>query len=72
MIEIPILSICIPAYNRPLWFGRGLRSIVEENLACQSKIEVVITDDSDDECCWAIAEEELRGWRWRVVFTGSL
>ena len=72
MIEIPILSICIPAYNRPLWFGRGLRSIVEENLACESKIEVVITDDSDDECWWAIAEEELKGWCWRVVFTGSL
>jgi len=64
MIEVPILSICIPAYNRPLWFRRGLRSIVEENLAYQSKIEVVITDDSEDQTCRAIAEEELRGWCW--------
>jgi glycosyltransferase involved in cell wall biosynthesis len=64
MTEIPILSICIPAYNRPLWFRRGLRSIVEENLACQLKIEIVITDDSDDQTCRAIAEEELKGWPW--------
>jgi len=68
MIEVPILSICIPAYNRPLWFRRGLRSIVEENLAYQSKIEVVITDDSDDQTCRAIAEEELKGWRWSYEY----
>jgi glycosyltransferase involved in cell wall biosynthesis len=68
MTEIPILSICIPAYNRPLWFRRGLRSIVEENLACQSKVEVVITDDSEDQTCRAIAEEELKGWCWRYEY----
>jgi len=64
MIEVPILSICIPAYNRPLWFRRGLRSMIESGLACQSKIEIVITDDSDDQACQAIAEEMLKGWRW--------
>jgi glycosyltransferase involved in cell wall biosynthesis len=68
MTEIPTLSICIPAYNRPRWFRRGLRSIVEENLAYQSQVEVVITDDSDDECCRAIAEEELKGWRWSYEY----
>jgi glycosyltransferase involved in cell wall biosynthesis len=64
MVEIPVLSICIPAYNRPLWFRRGLRSLTEGGLAYQSKVEVVITDDSDDQTCRAIAEQELEGWRW--------
>ncbi len=65
MVEIPILSICIPAYNRPLWFRRGLQSITERNPPCQSKVEIVITDDSDDCSCQAIAEEILGGWRYR-------
>jgi glycosyltransferase involved in cell wall biosynthesis len=64
MVEIPVLSICIPAYNRSLWFRRGLRSLTERGLAYQSKVEVVITDDSDDQTCRAIAEQELEGWRW--------
>jgi glycosyltransferase involved in cell wall biosynthesis len=64
MTETPVLSVCIPAYNRPLWFRRCLRSLIEGGLALQSKVEVVITDDSDDQTCRAIAEEELRGWRW--------
>ena len=64
MTEIPILSICIPAYNRPLWFRRGLRSIVEKNLAYQSQVEIVITDDSDDQGCKDIVEEVLAGWGW--------
>jgi glycosyltransferase involved in cell wall biosynthesis len=64
MTKIPILSVCIPAYNRPLLFRRGLRSLTEGGLALQSKVEVVITDDSEDQTCRAIAEEELGGWRW--------
>ncbi|MEB3311046.1 MAG: glycosyltransferase family 2 protein [Snowella sp.] len=70
MTEIPILSICIPAYNRPLWFRRGLQSIAELGKGYRSKVEVVITDDSDDQACQAIAEEELGGGNWRYEHHG--
>ena len=70
MTEIPILSICIPAYNRPRWFRRGLRSLIEGSLACQFKVEVVITDDSEDQTCRAIAEKELRRWHWSYEHRG--
>ena len=56
MTETPVLSVCIPAYNRPLWFRRGLRSLIEGGLALQSKVEVVITDDSEDQTCRAIID----------------
>ncbi len=64
MIKNPILSICIPAYNRPLWFQRGLQSIVEGNQVARSRVEISIADDSDDRTCEAIAEDILKGWSW--------
>ncbi len=43
MSETPILSICIPAYNRPLWFRRALTSIVVGNEPYASSIEIIVT-----------------------------
>lgn len=44
MTESVVLSICIPAYNRPYELGRLLSSIQKQWV---SGVEVVITDDSD-------------------------
>jgi glycosyltransferase involved in cell wall biosynthesis len=52
MLEAPLLSICIPAYNRPNWLQRGLESIT---VGEGSDIEIVITDDSDTDQGQAIA-----------------
>ncbi|MGL5035683.1 MAG: glycosyltransferase family 2 protein [Microcystaceae cyanobacterium] len=70
MTEIPILSICIPAYNRPLWLRRALETIADSNF---SQVEVVITDDSDDQTAEEIAKEVLKNWsgKWCYEFHES-
>ncbi|BFM39497.1 glycosyltransferase family 2 protein [Synechocystis sp. LKSZ1] len=64
MTDLPLLSICIPAYNRPVWLRRGLESIAE---SAGVGIEVVITDDSDTDQGRDIAAEVFAGWSgvWR-------
>ena len=54
-----LLSICIPAYNRPVWFERALRSIVSNIAENKQYIEVIISDDSDHIECSAIANKIL-------------
>ncbi len=43
----PLLSVCIPAYNRPQGLGQAVRSVVAP-LPCEyhGQVEIVITDDS--------------------------
>jgi len=67
MADDPLLSICIPAYNRPAWLRRGLESIAESS---GEGIEVVITDDSDDDRGKEIVAEVLAQWSgvWRYEF----
>jgi glycosyltransferase involved in cell wall biosynthesis len=67
MSRSPILSICIPTYNRPLWFRRALESIINCNKQYSSQVEVIVTDDSDDQKCEEITEEVLSSWsgRWQ-------
>jgi hypothetical protein len=52
MPKAPLLSVCIPAYNRPNWLRRGLESIA---ITEGTGIEIVITDDSDTNQSQAIA-----------------
>ncbi|MDJ0687743.1 MAG: glycosyltransferase [Xenococcaceae cyanobacterium MO_188.B32] len=54
-----LLSICIPAYNRPIWFERTLRSIVANINENKQYVEVVISDDSDSDECSTIVGEIL-------------
>lgn len=54
-----LLSICIPAYNRPVWFERALRSIVTNITEDQQYIEVIISDDSDNNECDKVASKIL-------------
>ncbi|MDJ0633247.1 MAG: glycosyltransferase family 2 protein [Xenococcaceae cyanobacterium MO_188.B29] len=54
-----LLSICIPAYNRPAWFERALRSIVSNIAENKQHIEVIISDDSEHIECSAIANKIL-------------
>lgn len=64
MVDLPLLSICIPAYNRPVWLRRGLGSIAISN---GERVEVVITDDSENQINQNIAAEVLKNWSgaWR-------
>lgn len=60
----PLLSVCIPAYNRPQGLVQAVRSVVEV-LPCEhhDQVEIIITDDSATpaavqdlgapwSCCW--------------------
>jgi hypothetical protein len=69
MATDPFLSICIPAYNRPVWLKRSLESITSQTSISADGIEIVISDDSTDPACREIAEQTLQQWsgQWRYV-----
>jgi len=73
MAKIPILSICIPAYYRLVWFRQALESIADGNKQYESLVEVVVTDDSDQRDCEVIAQDVFRGWSgsWQYEFHES-
>ena len=68
MSHQPILSICIPAYNRPLWFRRALESIVIGNEQFAPFIEIVITDDSAIPECEEIAKQVCCQWSSQYIY----
>jgi glycosyltransferase involved in cell wall biosynthesis len=56
-----LLSICIPAYNRPTWFKRALSSVVYNLDSIEQKlIEVIISDDSTSDECLVITKKILK------------
>jgi glycosyltransferase involved in cell wall biosynthesis len=65
----PLLSICIPAYNRPQWFKRALESIILTNVSCDRDLEIIVSDDSNNDECHHITEETLANWKgnWKYV-----
>ncbi|MEP1001671.1 glycosyltransferase [Leptolyngbya sp. SLC-A1] len=71
----PLLSACIPAYNRPKWFERTLRSIMTLPLAEQQHLEIIVSDDSTISDCQKIFEtcmDEWQGPRQYVTNSPSL
>lgn len=61
------LSICIPAYNRPQWLKRALKSIITQDLI--GEIEIIVTDDSSNNQCHQVINEVLENWlgQWHYV-----
>lgn len=59
------LSICIPAYNRPLWLRRSLESIIAQNVS--EDIEIIISDDSSGQRSAQVTYELLKNWpgQWK-------
>ncbi len=64
---MPILSICIPAYNRPVWLKRAILSVIEQRFS--EDIELIISDDSTDTENSQIAEKILSNWtgKWQYL-----
>jgi glycosyltransferase involved in cell wall biosynthesis len=59
----PILSICIPSYNRPQWLERALKSITSQSSTLSlQEVEIIITDDSSTNICEAISRDILKHW----------
>lgn len=65
--DLPLLSICIPAYNRPTWLRRGLESIAE---SWGEGVEVIITDDSDHPGAEEIVKEVLGSRHYHYEYHG--
>ena len=57
-----LLTIAIPAYNRPEWFKRALLSILNMPFANQKSIEIVVSDDSTIVDCKGIFNECIKNW----------
>ncbi|GBF79196.1 glycosyltransferase family 2 protein [Aphanothece sacrum] len=67
ILTIPVLSICIPAYNRPEWLKRALISIMKVNAEFYQEVEIIVSDDSSDPSCGEIAQTILKKWsgKWQ-------
>jgi glycosyltransferase involved in cell wall biosynthesis len=63
------LSICIPAYNRPLGLNSALKAIVLQRGFNIEELEIIISDDSTESDCKQVCEEVLREWagQWQYV-----
>ena len=53
----PLLSICIPTYNRANLLVKAISSIVEQPIFSSGKIEVVVTDNCSTDETKKICEE---------------
>lgn len=61
-MNFPLLSVAIPAYNRPEWFERALRSIMTLPPAEQKYLEIVVSDDSTKPDCQEIFNACMAEW----------
>ena len=59
----PLLTIAIPAYNRPLWFERALRSILKTCPEDQKAIEIIVSDDSTIVECKTLYDRLIPQWQ---------
>lgn len=57
------LSICIPAYNRPVWIRRALLSLLDTAPEIQNQVEVIISDDSTIPNTQTSVNELLTTWK---------
>lgn len=61
-MEKILLSVCIPAYNRPELLKRALSSIIGASSSPHIPLEIIITDDSSTEASSKNTQEILMSW----------
>jgi glycosyltransferase involved in cell wall biosynthesis len=71
MLSLPLLSVCIPAYNRPVWLQRALQSVTNLNPQYCSEVEIVISDDSTDPTCGEVVRHLLASWQGVGKYTAN-
>jgi glycosyltransferase involved in cell wall biosynthesis len=71
MPSLPLLSVCIPAYNRPVWLQRALQSVINLNPQYCSEVEIVVSDDSTDPTCGEVARHLLASWQGVGKYTAN-
>ncbi len=67
--DTKLLSICIPAYNRPAWLRRAVESINLTNPNTIHSVEIIVSDDSTDPECGQVVRDVLEHWpgSWKYV-----
>lgn len=65
---MPLLSICIPAYNRPEWLKRALLSILTTPITQQPQIELIVSDDSTIHTCKQIVNDLFVNWHGKHYY----
>lgn len=53
----PLLSICIPTYNRANWLAASLQSLIPQVVACDGDVELVVSDNCSTDSTQSILEE---------------
>ena len=49
MQKKPILSICIPTYNRYVWLKKNIEILLHEISSTNSNVEIIISDNNSDD-----------------------
>ncbi|HUG83677.1 MAG TPA: glycosyltransferase family 2 protein, partial [Euzebya sp.] len=62
MSSPPVLSVCIPTYNRPDMLERALRSVTDGPRPPAGEVEIVVSDNSTDERSRHLSTSLLGGW----------
>ena len=64
-----LLSVCIPAYNRPEWLKRSILSILSISKSFQQQVEIIISDDSTTSECQTVVHDLLSTWKgvWKYA-----
>jgi glycosyltransferase involved in cell wall biosynthesis len=57
----PLLSVCVPTYERPVMVSRALRSVIDGNAAAAADVEIVVGNNSPDVSA-PVVNELLARW----------
>lgn len=68
--ERPLLSVCVPTFNRPALVARAIESIVAAAASASDEVEIVVSDNSaavSERAC----REALAGWPGQSTYLGN-
>jgi glycosyltransferase involved in cell wall biosynthesis len=69
MIHSPLLTICIPTFNRSKYLKKTLDSIVKQKIFIESnQVQVVISDNASSDDTRLICDEFVKAYTTKVVY----
>jgi glycosyltransferase involved in cell wall biosynthesis len=64
-VPAPLLSITMPTRNRTELFERALRSVIQATASVAERVEITVSDGSDDDSTGRVVERLLAAWPGR-------
>jgi glycosyltransferase involved in cell wall biosynthesis len=65
----PVLSICIPTFNRPDLVVRAIDSVIDSSPGAESSVEVIVSDNSPS-VSEQVCRDALKRWQGRSTYIG--